>query len=152
MWRTSHLLAVVAISGCAGCGPASTVRPSTPLDYAGRWTGPTSQGGTITFAVSSEQQVVAIGVEYNLNGCSGTAVLSGLALRVSRPELAPGRPNAGGPFDNPSFGTGTHGLEQPNFLGVSGSFTSGDTARGVLTLRDYGGCGSGAATWTAARR
>jgi hypothetical protein len=152
MWRTSHLLAVVAISGCAGCGPTSTTRPSASLDYAGRWTGPTSQGGTITFAVSSEWKVVAIGVDYNLNGCSGTAALSGLALEVSRPELAPGSPNAGGPFDNPSFGTGNVGLGQPDFVGVSGSFTSGDTARGVLTLGQFRGCGSGTATWTATKR
>jgi len=152
MSRTNHLLAVIAISGSAGCGPVSPAEPSAGPDYAGMWTGPTSQGGTITFAVSSEQKVVAIGVDYNLNGCSGTAVLSGLSLEVSRPELAPGSPNAGGPFDNPSFGTGTHGLTLPNFLGVSGSFTSGDSARGVLTLRQYGGCGSGTATWTATKR
>jgi hypothetical protein len=152
MWKTSRLLAVITIPASVACGPASPAQPSARPDYAGTWTGPTSQGGRITFAVSSEQRVVAIGVEYNLNGCSGTAVLSGLALEVSRPQLAPGSPNAGGPFDNPSFGTGTHGLTQPNFLGVSGSFVSDDTARGVLTLREYGGCGSGTATWSAARR
>ena len=151
MW-TSRVLAVIAISGSAACDPASPAQPSARLDYAGRWTGPTSQGGTITFAVSSEQKVVAIGVDYNLNGCSGTAVLSGLSLEVSRPELAPGSPNAGGPFDNPSFGTGTHGLAQPNFVGVAGSFTSRETAMGVLTLHEYGGCGSGTATWTATKR
>ncbi len=151
MPSASHLLGVIAISGSAACGPASPARPSAGSDYAGRWTGPTSQGGTIAFAVSSEQKVVTIGVDFNLNGCAGTAVLSGLALEVSRPELAPGSPNAGGAFDNPSFGTGTHGLAQPNFLGVAGSFTSRETAMGVLTLHEYGGCGSGTATWTATK-
>jgi hypothetical protein len=115
------------------------------------WTGPIVQGGTITFTVSSAQKVVAISVEYRLNGCSGTATLSELSLEVARPELAPGSPNAGGPFDNPSFGMGSKDIDQPNFLSVSGAFTSGHTATGVVTFRQYQGCGDGLATWTATR-
>ena len=152
MWKKSRLLVVIAVSVSAACGSGSPFEPSTRPDYGGMWKGPTSRGGTIAFAVSSEQRVLAIRVDYDLNGCSGTAVLSGLSLEVSRPRLAPGSPNTGGPFDNPSFGTGTQGLEQPNSLVVSGSFTSGDTATGVLTLRHLGGCGSGVASWTATKR
>jgi hypothetical protein len=151
MWKKSRLLVVIAVSVSAACGANSPVEPSARPDYAGLWKGPTSRGGTITFTVSSEQRVVAISVHDNLNGCSGTAVLSGLSLEVARPRLAPGSPNTGGPFDNPSFGTGTQGLE-PSPLGVSGSFTSGDTAIGVLTLRHLGDCGSGVASWTATKR
>jgi len=150
--RTAHLLVIVTIMcGSSSCGSRSPAEPSRPADYAGQWSGPISQGGTIAFVVSLERKVVAITVEYRLNGCSGTAVLWPLSLEVAQPQLAPGSPNTGGPFDNPSFGTGTRGIDQPNFVGVSGAFTSDRTATGVVTFVQYAGCGSGQVTWSATK-
>jgi hypothetical protein len=152
MRKTGRFVVVLAICGSSACGSGSPTEPSPRAGYAGTWTGPTSQGGAITFTVSPEQKVVAIAVDYRLNGCSGNAVLPGLSLEIAAPQLAPGSPNAGGPFDNPSFGSGSQGVDQPNFLGVSGTFTSSDAAKGVLIFGEYAGCGSGLATWMAARR
>jgi len=150
---TARLLLIVAITwGASSCGSRSPTEPSQAADYSGQWGGPILQGGSIAFVVSIEQRVVAITVEYRLNGCSGTTVLSPLSLEVARPQLAPGSPNTGGPFDNPSFGTGTTGIDQPNFIGVSGAFTSGRTATGVVPFGQYEGCGSGQVTWNATKQ
>lgn len=104
--------------------------------------------------MSPEHYVVEIRVDYRLNGCSGSAVLSNISAPIARPQLAPGSPNVGTRFDNPSFGTGSEGwvFDHPDFLGVSGTLTSDATAIGVLTFNRYAGCGSGVANWAATRR
>jgi len=67
---------------------------------------------------------------------------------VQRP---PGAPSAG-PFENPGFGYGSGAIDQSEFLGISGAFTSTETAVGVLTFGNYAGCGNGATVWNATRR
>ena len=47
--------------------------PSAPSDrsYEGQWTGTTAQGKTVTFTISPDENVTAITVGHEFNGCSG---------------------------------------------------------------------------------
>src|SRR4051812_50226850 len=55
---------------CA-CSPA---RP-TPLNFAGEWTGTTSQGRPITFTVSGDLRITAVAVDFAFAGCSGAVTI-----------------------------------------------------------------------------
>lgn len=149
-FRTSSIAMLTAF--CLGCDGDSPVSPTGTLSFAGTWTGTTSQGGSISFTVSPAQRVVMVRSEYRLNGCVGTALLTDVAFEIAKPQLAPGSPTSGGPFDNPSFGSASQGLDQPNYFAVGGTFVSSTQAIGTLVFGQYAGCGSGSATWQASTR
>jgi hypothetical protein len=86
-----------------------------------------------------------------LSGCSGSTTFSGLALEIATPQRLPGSPSVG-PFDNPGFGYASGTSQGPNFISLTGAFTSTDTAIGVTIFTDFLGCGNGLATWNATRR
>ncbi len=105
----------------------------------------------MSFTVSPEQRVTSITVNYALNGCSGSATFTGLAVDIATVQRPPGNPGAG-PFDNLGFGYASGGPQGANSINLTGAFTSTGTATGVTIYSDFHGCGSGVATWNATRR
>jgi hypothetical protein len=101
--------------------------------------------------VSSAQKVTDITLTYVLNGCSGSVTLTGLSLDIATLSRPPENPSAG-PFDNPRFAYASGATSEPNFVSVSGAFTSSDTAVGVTGFSNFRGCGNGVAAWNATRR
>ena len=59
--------------------------PSGPskASYEGQWTGTTAQGKTVTFTISPDENVTAITVGHEFNGCSGTQTFSSLSLSIA---------------------------------------------------------------------
>jgi hypothetical protein len=153
MSKPGIFLLVAAVSTSLSCGSSSPVEPSDPArtGYSGEWSGPTIQGRVVSFTVSPNQKVTSITVGYNFNGCSGSRTFSNLSLDIATVQRPPGSPSAG-PFENAGFGYGSGPIDQPDFLGISGSFTSTDTAVGVLTFSNFSSCGNGVAIWNATRR
>jgi hypothetical protein len=77
--------------------------------------------------------------------------LTGLSLDIATVTRPSGNPS-GGPFDNPQFAYASGPTNEPNFVSVSGAFTSSDTAVGVTAFSSFRGCGNGVAAWNATRR
>ena len=76
-------LGVAMIALCAllsACG-----NPSGPSkrSYDGQWTGTTAQSKTVTFTISPDENVTAITIGYEFNGCSGTQTFSSLSLSIA---------------------------------------------------------------------
>ena len=131
---------------CAcGSGP-TTPSPGGSGRYDGQWSGTTSQGQPITFAVSSEQKVTAITVGYRFNGCSGVNTFSNLNLDIGNP------PNPTSPSLGPSFGYGSGPPDGPNYTQVLGSFTASTSATGSVIFGGYSGCANAVGSWTATKR
>jgi hypothetical protein len=143
---SGRLALAVAVLALGACGDGTPTSPSTPTGYVGVWSGAVTQGGNVSFTVSAEETVVAVTVNYSLNGCTGTATLSNIALLVAEPQTLPS-----GEVLPPSFGSGTEGLDSPDFLGIQGTFSSGTTAHGLLVFNQYRGCGSALFSWNASR-
>ena len=78
--RASTLVLIAAscvlLSGCGDGGPTSP--GPVAGGHAGEWSGTTFQGRPISFTVSSEQQVTAISLGYQIDACSGVETFSGL--------------------------------------------------------------------------
>lgn len=142
LWLTIPLC--VLMSACNN-SPTTPSGGGSPR-YDGQWSGTTSQGGPITFTVSSGQKVTAITVGYSFNGCSGVNTFSNLNLDIGNP------PNPAAPSLGPSFGYGSGPPEGANYTQVLGSFTANTTATGSVIFTGYSGCGSAVGTWTATRR
>ena len=132
----------------SACGPTSP--SATTLD--GQWSGTTSQGTPIAFTVSSDQKVTAITVAYSFNGCSGTQTFSNLNL-----DTAPMVTCIPGPCTPPissfhAFNYVTGSIDGPS-TAVNGVFPAPGRAEGLVTFRDYPGCGTAAAiAWSAGKR
>src|SRR4029453_14038115 len=142
---------VVAILGCALMNACSSTNPSSAgLD--GQWSGTTSQGTPITFAVSSAQKVTDITIGYNFNGCSGVQTYSNLSLDTApMGRCIPGpSPAVGFVVPRVSYLAGSIGGA---VTAVNGLFLPTNRAEGQVTFRDYPGCGTMAgAGWSANRR
>jgi hypothetical protein len=92
--------------------------------------------------------VTSITVGHDFNGCRDTRMFSSLSLVVGA-SAAPGRiptPSA------PGFGFGSGPPDAPNFVQVTGQFTSRHAANGTLTFLNFGKCGNTVAQWRASRR
>jgi hypothetical protein len=142
----ARLVLALAVLGLGACDGGTPTGPSARSGFEGMWSGAVTQGGNLAFTVSAQQTVVAATVNYSLNGCTGTATLSDIALTVAGPQTLPS-----GEVLPPSFGSGTQGLDRPDFVGISGTFTSDTTARGLLVFNNYGGCGGAVFSWNATR-
>ena len=148
MWRVGTFAAVLA----SGCGDGPTA-PSASSLSVGQWSGTTAQGTPITFTVSSDEVLIAIAVGYNFNGCSGTQTFSNLNVPTAPgvsciPGLCSGTTATYPAFQylGGSRGTGP----TTNFNGL---FLPGGRAQGLVSFRDYPGCGTAAGVeWTATRR
>jgi hypothetical protein len=108
---------------------------ASSASYDGQWTGTTSQGTEITFAVSAKK-VTAVTVAYNFNGCSGVKTLSNVDISLADdPTGSSVAVYSSGP---------TGGPDQTLF---DFRFTRSG-ATGSVTFFGYSGCGNGRATWT----
>lgn len=141
MVRQSVILTLAAVATISACGSPSS--PSQQSNYAGVWSGTTSQAASIGFTVSTEQRVTAITVGYSFNGCSGTREFSSLSIELASPR------NPTVPF--PAFGFSSGDPDGPNFTRIQGTFSSATAATGSVLLTRYEGCGDAAVVWSATR-
>ena len=154
-WLAGTVLLPAIVSGvlAAACGRVSTA-PSTSASLSvGQWSGTTAQGAAITFVVSADEILTTISVGYNFNGCSGTQVFSNLNVSTA-PDITciPG-PCSGAisSYRSLAYSTGARGSGPTTTL--NGLFLPGGRAQGVVTFRDYPGCGTAASVeWMATRR
>ena len=88
MGRMLYSIALIAALS-AGCS-YSPMGPGA-LNYAGEWSGTTSQGRPISFTISPTARVTAIRVAYDFSGCSGVKTFTALdvALRTAPAGLLP---------------------------------------------------------------
>lgn len=133
------LIAIVSILlGACERGPSAP----TAGGYAGEWSGTTSQGSPITFAVSTSEKLTKVTVGYSFSGCTGSSSLA--------PDVALERspvPVEVRLLDYESAPPGT-----PNRMLFHFLFTSSTEAHGMVTFVDFTGCGTVNSTWTAGRR
>lgn len=138
-------MAHIACGGSSPTGPSSNAGSG----YTGRWAGSTSQGTEIGFTVSSDRKITEITVSYRFGGCSGTRTFSGLTI-----EIGPFTPPPGTPLlpSGVVFSYTSSRFDEPDFMQVTGEFTSSATASGVVVFVEFPGCGTGTAIWTATKR
>jgi hypothetical protein len=151
MFKSGPLFLTTALCvfmGACGSGDSrlTTPSPGARPGYDGQWSGTTSQGGPITFTVSSDQKVTAITVGYRFNGCSGANTFSNLNLDIGNP------PNPNAPTIGPGFGYGSGPPDGPSYTQIYGSFTSNTTATGSVIFGAFPGCGNAVGIWSATRR
>jgi hypothetical protein len=144
---------VVVLVGIAqsACGSSPPTAPSGDggASYTGRWSGTTSQGGSISFTVSSSNKVTELAFAYSFGGCSGTRTFSGLALDIATSTPMPGVPNQV-PYTGFSHASGP--TDQPNYTQVLAEFSSNTAAFGSIGFLDFPGCGSTVAVWSMSKR
>jgi hypothetical protein len=120
--------------GCA-CAPS---RP-TPLNFAGDWSGTTSQGRKIAFTVSPDLRITVVSVDYSFGGCTGNVTASpNVALTNTSATAA-------------AVVTFTSGPAVPSRTTVNFLFPSITRASGSVEFADFGTCGSTSASWTATK-
>lgn len=141
------LLCVCVTTAC--CGGRVTAPGDLNRSYTGEWSGATSQGATITFTVSPLNVVTSITVGHHFNGCRETRTFSGLSLDVGGGSALPGRAPTSA---RPGFGFGSGSPEAPNFVQVTGQFTSSQAASGTVTFLNFAPCGHAIALWNATKR
>jgi len=139
----SLLFLAFGASGCSGNAPTSP--PGVMANYEGQWSGTTSQGMRITFAVS-DQRVTSISLGYNFNSCTGMNTFPNLNLVIGSP------PNPGSPNPGPGFGFGSGAPDGPNYTQIYGTFSSGTAATGTMIFGDYAGCGNSLGIWSATKK
>ena len=107
------------------------------LDYAGDWSGTTSQGRPISLTISSKQHVTAISVAYDFSGCSGVKTFTGLdvALKTAPGGLLPPELEQYAGF---SVRDGAQGAA--NATQVVGALKSETSAAGAAWFENYAGC------------
>jgi hypothetical protein len=127
------MVLIAALS--AGC----SYSPMGPggLDYAGEWSGTTSQGRPISFTISSKARVTAISVAFDFSGCSGVKTFTGLdvAIRTAPAGLLPPELEQYAGFN---FRDGAQGAA--NATQVVGALKSETTATGAAGFENYAGC------------
>lgn len=144
-----RILFLVGICGATACSSGSVTAPDgLERTYTGEWAGTTSQGTAIAFSVSAENIVTSITIGHDFNGCRDTRTFPSLSLIVGESGL-PGRVPTP---SNPGFGFGSGSPEAPNFVQVTGQFTSSQAANGTVAFLNFEPCGNAVAHWNAAKR
>ena len=141
--------ALVVLSACGG-SPSS---PSFSSLSVGQWAGTTEHGTPITFTVSSDEILTTIAVGYSFNGCSGTQTFSNLSV-ATVPNLTciPG-PCSGAAASYRSFAYVSGSIGAGPLTSINGLFLPGNRAEGLVSFRDFPGCGTvGGVPWSATRR
>jgi|SRR5688572_10568344 len=144
--RTLLLVGMWTVSACSS--GSVTAPGGLERSYTGEWTGATSQGTNITFSVSAPNVVTSITIGHNFTGCRDTQTFSSLSLGIGESGL-PGRVLTP---SNSGFGFGSGSPEAPNFVQVTGQFTSSQSANGTVTFLNFEKCGNAVAQWSATRR
>ena len=152
MAKGGYVLRVVFLVGMwttSACSSGSVTAPDgLERTYTGEWTGATSQGTAITFSVSALNIVTSIAIGHDFNGCRDTQTFSNLSVDIGESSL-PGRMSTP---SNPGFGFGSGSPEAPNFVQVTGQFTSSQSANGTVTFLNFEKCGNAVAQWSATKR
>lgn len=141
--------AVVLLAACGG-SPSS---PSPSSLSVGQWAGTTAHGTPITFTVSSDEILTTITVGYSFNGCSGTQTFSNLNVNtVGDVTCIPG-PCSGSIASYRSFAYVSGSIGAGAVTSINGLFLPGNEAEGLVSFRDFPGCGTaGGVAWSATRR
>jgi hypothetical protein len=143
-----RILFLVGICGLAACtGGSATAPDGLKRTYAGEWNGMTSQGTAIALTVSAENVVTSIVIGRDFNGCREAQTFSGLSLGIGE-SGPPGRMPTPA---NPGFGFGSGSPEAPEFVQVTGQFTSSQAVSGTVTFLNFE-CGNAVAYWNATKR
>ena len=143
-----RVLCLIGIWSSTACSGGSVTAPGgLERAYTGEWTGATSQGTIITFNVSALNIVTSITIGHNFNGCRDTQTFSSLSLGIGESGL-PGRVPTP---SNSGFGFGSGSPEAPNFVQVTGQFTSSQSANGTVTFLNFEKCGNTVALWNATK-
>jgi len=155
MWKkTKALLRIGMVAGvlASACssGPAS---PSDSSLSVGQWSGTTAQGASIAFTVSSNEVLTKIAVGYAFNGCSGTQTFADLNVPTAPDVTCIPGPCSGTVSTYRAFAYTSRSVGTEPSTTVNGLFLPGGRAQGLLSFRDFPGCGTAAGVeWTATRR
>ncbi len=129
--------------------------PSGPSNasYEGQWTGTTAQGKTVTFTISPDENVTAITVGYEFNGCSGTQTFSGLSLSIAPQVQCIPAPCSNQLMSYRAFGYSVGNPVEGPATSLNAVFTSSARVEGLAHFREYPGCGSAMSVpWSATKR
>jgi len=141
-------LAAVLASTCS----RGTTSPSPSSLSVGQWNGTTAQGTSITFTVSSDEILTTLAVDYGFNGCWGTQTFSNLNVPTAPNVTCIPGPCSGTDSTYRALAFSSGSVAGPSTT-VNGVFLPGNRAQGLVSFRDYPGCGTAAGVeWTATRR
>jgi hypothetical protein len=141
--------AAVLTAACARTPGA----PSSTTRTEGQWSGTTAQGAAISFVVSSDEVLTSLSIGHNFNGCSGTQVFSNLNVRTAPNVTCIPGPCPSSVTSYRAFGYSEGTPPTGPSTTVNGLFLPGDRAEGVISFRDFPGCGTAASVpWAATRR
>jgi len=148
VWWSVTLAAV--LSSTCGNGPTS---PSASSLSVGQWNGTTAQGMAIEFSVSSNEVLTSIAVGYSFNSCSGTQTFQNLNVPTAPNVTCIPGPCSGTISTYRAFAYSSGSVGAGPSTTINGLFLPGGRAQGLVSFRDYPGCGTAASVeWTATRR
>lgn|GEM_PF-1128655 len=148
---SSHLLlGLCALIG--GCSIGRGMLPAPPSLSTGEWVGLTSQGQLIAFTVSPDEKVTRIEVGYDFADCFGTLSFEDLDVPTNPNVTCIPGPCSGTLLSYRAFGYSDIVRIGNASTQINGLFLPRNQARGQVIFRDFGGCGSATAQWTATRR
>lgn len=142
-------LAAVLASACS----SSPMSPSASSLSVGEWSGTTAQGAPIAFTVPSGEVLRKITVGYTFNGCSGVQTFVDLNVPTAPNVTCIPGPCSGttSNYRALTYSSGPAGTGPSTT--INGIFLPGGQAQGLVSFRDYPGCGTAAGVeWTATRR
>ena len=146
-------MGVPVIAFCALMSACGNPNGPSGDSYEGLWTGTTAQGKTVTFTISLDENVTAITIGHEFNGCSGTQTFSGLSLSIAPevvciPAPCPNQLTSSRAFH---YATGNP-LEGPA-TSLNAVFTSARRVEGLAHFSQFPGCGSAmSVVWSATKR
>lgn len=146
----SGLLTIVLCALVSTCGS-----PSAPSDtsYAGEWSGMTAQGRMVTFTISPDEQVTALTLGHEFNGCSGTQTFTGLSVSIAPNVQCIPAPCSNQLLSYRAFNYSTGNPIQGPATSLNALFTSNGRAEGLVHFREFPGCGSAnGVAWSATKR
>ena len=157
MWtQTKAVLWIGTLAGVlvSACGSGSgTTSPSASSLSVGQWSGTTAQGASIAFTVSSDEALTTLAVGYTFNGCSGTQTFVDLNVPTAPNVTCVPGPCSGTISTYRSLAYSSGSRETGPSTTVNGLFLPGGRAQGLVSFRDYPGCGTATGVeWTATRR
>lgn len=144
---------VPVIAFCAlmsGCG-----NPSGPSgdSYEGQWTGTTAQGKAVTFTISPDENVTAITIGYEFNGCSGTQTFSSLSLSIAPQVQCIPAPCSNQLTSYRAFSYLSGNPVEGPATSLNAVFTSAGRVEGLAHFHLFPGCGSAMSVmWSATKR
>ena len=144
---------VSMIALCALLSACGSPSGPSKANYEGQWTGTTAQGKTVTFTISSDQNVTAMTIGHEFNGCSGTQTFSSLSLSITPQVQCIPAPCSNQLMSYRAFHYSTvNQLDAPG-TSVNAVFTSENRLEGLVNFHAFPGCGSAMSVpWSATKR